>query len=52
LDLQGVPTHLYIDLEVVFKTVCGTDAAVELTGRYSQRVLKTTSRSIPASFPE
>jgi hypothetical protein len=60
-----------IDLEAVFKTVCGTEAAVELTGvsqdrwfseptppwtsaqrrialcrRYSQRVLKTASRSI------
>jgi hypothetical protein len=33
-------------LEVVIKTVCSRDAAVELTGRYTRRVLQITSRSI------
>jgi hypothetical protein len=35
-----------IELATVFKTVCGTQAAVELTGEYSQWVLKTMARSI------
>jgi hypothetical protein len=35
-----------IDLATVFKTVGGREAAVELTGKYSQRVLKTVARSI------
>jgi hypothetical protein len=38
--------YLVIDLEAVSKTVCGMDAAVELTRMYVQRVLKITSRSI------
>jgi hypothetical protein len=41
LDLGAV-----IELKVVINTICGRDAAVELTGMYLQRVLKVTFSSI------
>jgi hypothetical protein len=38
-----------IDPQAVIQTVCGRDAAIELIGIYSQRVLITACGSIPST---
>jgi hypothetical protein len=40
-----------IDREDIVKTVCGREAVVELTKRYSRRVLKIASKSISSGKP-